>query len=168
MASALALLLRSVINPHLQYRFAVPKKIEKVAWKLYRKIQANPDYIGDDSEDDEEESDINEADSDDEDDYPQDLALPLVSPDLAVEDDDICPPENEVCADPATEAVEDDVYPYGLLEKREVPTFNDEIQGIILELLQLLYTQNLSDGPNSSFNSVFIRYIMLPLSTAYV
>jgi hypothetical protein len=160
-ASVLALLLRNVIHPNPQYCFMVPSQIEQAARKLYYQLKANPDYVGAAHEGDKQDFDVEEPDSDDEDHYPPELELPVVRPDLAVEDNVICPPRNEVLEDPAMQAMEEDLYPYGLLEKREVPIFNDEIQAVILELLQLLYMQNLSDGPDNSFNSVLMRYIVL-------
>jgi hypothetical protein len=155
-AGALALLLRNVVNPSKHYRFVVPQKISQVARELYGKLQADPDVIYDRQEDDREESNMEEPDSDDEDHYPDSEALPTVSPDVAL-DDDTLPAEGELAEDPVVE----DAYPYGMSETREVPTFEDETQACILRLLQLLYTQNLNDGPDDPFKNVFVRYIVL-------
>lgn len=159
-ASALGLLLRNVINPNPQYRFAVPQEIEQVARRLYHRLQANPYVVGDYNEDFQEDFTKEEADSDDEDDYPATQALPTVRPDLSVEEEVVWPLEHEVREDPAMEE-ETETYPYGIFEKREVPTYDDLAQADILELLQLLYTQNLSDARDSSFHSVLVRYIVL-------
>jgi hypothetical protein len=155
-AGALALLLRNVVSPSNHYRFEVPQKISQVARELYGKLQANTDVVYDSQENYGEESNMEEPDSDDEDDYPDGEALPTVSPDVAL-DDDTLPAEGELAEDPAVE----DAYPYGMSETREVPTFEDETQVCILRLLQLLYTQNLNDGPDNPFKNVFVRYVVL-------
>ena len=158
-AGALALLLHNVINPNKQYRFPVPQQIAQAARELYSKLQAVPNAVDDLPEDDAEEGNADEPDSDDEDHYPAGEALPTVSPDIAV-DDDIWPTEGALAEDPALEAVEDR-YPYGMSETRDVPTFEDETQECLLELIQLLYTQNLNNGPDNIFCSVFVRYTVL-------
>ena len=158
-AGALALLLHNVINPNKQYRFPVPQQIAQAARELYSKLQAVPNAVDDLPEDDAEEGNADEPDSDDEDHYPAGEALPTVSPDIAV-DDDIWPTEGELAEDPALEAVEDR-YPYGMSETQDVPTFEDKTQECLLELIQLLYTQNLNNGPDNIFCSVFVRYTVL-------
>ena len=159
-AGALALLMRNVVHPNPNYCFAVAPRIAQVVRQLYVKLRASPDGAQDGNKDDVEESEEEEPDSDDEDHYPHSEALPVVSPDVALDGDDVWPSASEVAADHTVDVVEDR-YPYGMSETREVPTFEDDTQESLLELLQLLYGQNLNDGVDDPFRSVFIRYIVL-------
>jgi hypothetical protein len=159
-AGALALLMRNVIDPNPNYRFVVAPKIAQVVRQLYAKLQASPDGAEYQNQDDEEGGNREELDSDDEDHYPHGEALPTVSPDVALDGDDVWPAGSDLAAEHTVDAVED-LYPYGMSETREVPKFEDATQECVMELLQLLYGQNLNDGVDDPFRSVFIRYIVL-------
>jgi hypothetical protein len=135
----------NVINPNPNYYFEVAPKIAQVACQLYDKLQVSPDVVDDGNKDEEEESNTEEADSDNEDHYPHGEQLPTMSHDVALDGDDVWPARSNLAEEHITDAVED-LYPYGMSEMWEVPTFEDATQECIMELLQLLYGENLNNG----------------------
>jgi hypothetical protein len=52
-------------------------------------------------------------------------------------------------------------YPYGMSEMWEIPRYEDAIQKKVVELLKLLFTQDLNDGMEDLFRSVLIWYTIL-------
>jgi hypothetical protein len=154
-AGALALLLRNVNSPREHYRFHVPPKIAKVSHKLYAILETNPDGSGDVDEDDRVDVNGEEPDSDDEDHYPDGDCLLNVSPDVGL---------NHIWPDELAEDVAVDIenpYPYGMSETWEIPRYEDAIQKKVVELLKLLFTQDLNDGMEDSFQSMYIWYTIL-------
>jgi hypothetical protein len=56
--------------------------------------------------------------------------------------DDFAPLDDDIHADNIRDTSVDELYLYGMSEKHPAPSFNDDTQKMLCQLLKLLYTEN--------------------------
>jgi hypothetical protein len=149
MAEALCLLLRRVSQEREPYmNFPVPPaildKATSLASALSQPVQpedneddtSDPGFNEDQNSDDEQEED---------DDAPEDLDHDISRP----------PPQGVDNLEPRQ------IKPYGPLEYKTAPSYDDPIQSMVVELLSALYTDVTLGSTDDGFRSVLVRYLVI-------
>jgi hypothetical protein len=153
MARVIAFLIQNITSPSKAYSFPIPGTIQKAMKAFFHSLQwMSKSAVGGALYDD--LVDANEIPDDDEDYLPDDLPLPEVTDDLAPLDDDIH-------ADDIWDTSANELYLYGMSEKRPAPSFNDDTQKMLCQLLKLLYTENPNDAQDNPFRSIFVCFVVL-------